>query len=243
LGYDGLEIRGIEGEMHLPKARPFRPEHIDITQVELAQRNLKICCLGTSAYFHDRVAENLANTKEHIDLAAYLGVPYVRVFGNKILVPAERERTIAQVGSSLQELGEYAAGSGVKVLIESHGDFAVSADMLAVFRYVESPNVGVLWDVHHPYRMYGEAVAKTFDRLGDRIYHVHLKDSRPDGKDYHYCLPGAGDVPLVEILQLLHAYKYDGWLSFEWEKQWHPEIEDPELALPAYVAFLRPYLA
>lgn len=26
LGYDGIELRGVEGEMYLPRARPFYPK-------------------------------------------------------------------------------------------------------------------------------------------------------------------------------------------------------------------------
>ncbi len=29
-------------------------------------------------------------------------------------------------------------------------------------------------------------------------------------------------------------YGYDGYLSLEWEKQWHPEIAEPEIALLHY---------
>ena len=27
---------------------------------------------------------------------------------------------------------------------------------------------------------------------------------------------------------------YRNWISVEWEKRWHPEIEAPEVALPQY---------
>jgi hypothetical protein len=41
-----------------------------------------------------------------------------------------------------------------------------------------------------------------------------------------------------------HGYKsdcmsgYDEYLSLEWEKQWHPEIAEPEIALPQAVPLL-----
>jgi hypothetical protein len=31
----------------------------------------------------------------------------------------------------------------------------------------------------------------------------------------------------------------EGWLSVEWEKRWHPELAEPELALPRELAALR----
>ena len=34
------------------------------------------------------------------------------------------------------------------------------------------------------------------------------------------------------VLDLLRARGYDRWVSFEWEKRWHPALEEPEVALP-----------
>jgi sugar phosphate isomerase/epimerase len=31
---------------------------------------------------------------------------------------------------------------------------------------------------------------------------------------------------------------YQGWVSVEWEKRWHPEIAEPEVALPQHLAVL-----
>jgi hypothetical protein len=36
------------------------------------------------------------------------------------------------------------------------------------------------------------------------------------------------------MLRLLAAGGYRNWVSVEWEKRWHPEIEAPEVALPQY---------
>jgi hypothetical protein len=37
-----------------------------------------------------------------------------------------------------------------------------------------------------------------------------------------------------QMLGLLAAGGYRNWISVEWEKRWHPEIEAPEVALPQY---------
>ena len=36
---------------------------------------------------------------------------------------------------------------------------------------------------------------------------------------------------------------YRGYYGFEWEKAWHPEIEEPEVAFPHYAEFMRRALA
>jgi sugar phosphate isomerase/epimerase len=52
-------------------------------------------------------------------------------------------------------------------------------------------------------------------------------------------LAGRGRVSFVEALTALTALQYDGFVSFEWEKYWHPEIEEPEVALPDFINVYR----
>jgi sugar phosphate isomerase/epimerase len=49
-----------------------------------------------------------------------------------------------------------------------------------------------------------------------------------------YVLFGEGEFPAAECLRLLQQAGYDGWYSYEWEKAWHPEIADPDVALPPF---------
>lgn len=239
-GYQGIELRGLEGEMDLTKASPFIPNRLAATKSELESRNLPICCVDTSCRLHDPDVEtNLDEARRHIDLAADLEAPYIRVFGDKIPPEEPRDAVLERVVNGLMVLGEHAQGSGVQVLIESHGDFSRSEDLSAVLQRAQHSQVGVLWDVHHPFRFYGESVQQTYSRLKERIRHTHLKDSQATDNGPRYCVVGEGDVPLQEVLRLLHEGGYEGWLSFEWEKKWHPEIEEPEIALPAFVRNIR----
>ena len=45
-----------------------------------------------------------------------------------------------------------------------------------------------------------------------------------------------------QMLGLLAAGGYQGWISVEWEKRWHPEIEEPEVALPQHLDLLTRWL-
>jgi hypothetical protein len=42
---------------------------------------------------------------------------------------------------------------------------------------------------------------------------------------------------------VLHASGYKGFYCFEWEKVWHPELEDPEIAIADYARVMRGYFA
>jgi sugar phosphate isomerase/epimerase len=72
---------------------------------------------------------------------------------------------------------------------------------------------------------------------------AQVKDARrtADG-DWQLVLLGAGEVPVAEMLGLLQAAGYPHWISVEWEKRWHPGIEEPEVALPQHLDLLTRWL-
>jgi hypothetical protein len=45
-----------------------------------------------------------------------------------------------------------------------------------------------------------------------------------------------------EIVRLLVKRQYRGYFCLEWEKLWHPEIEEPEVAFPHFAKVIREYL-
>jgi sugar phosphate isomerase/epimerase len=50
---------------------------------------------------------------------------------------------------------------------------------------------------------------------------------------------GDGELPIAKLYAALKSIGYDGWFTLEWEKRWHPEIEEPEVAIPAFAKFIR----
>jgi sugar phosphate isomerase/epimerase len=61
----------------------------------------------------------------------------------------------------------------------------------------------------------------------------------PTEKDWQLKLLGEGEVPVREQLQLLQQNGYSGYASVEWEKKWHPEFPEPEVALPQHIRWLK----
>jgi predicted xylose isomerase-like sugar epimerase len=55
-------------------------------------------------------------------------------------------------------------------------------------------------------------------------------------------LTGTGQVPVKEQVRVLAKGGYAGFYSFEWEKGWHPEIEEPEVAFPQYAKVMGGWL-
>ena len=71
---------------------------------------------------------------------------------------------------------------------------------------------------------------------------MHVKDFvRQDGK-LRYVFAGRGEAPLTEVFSRLRNGGYNGFYSFEWEKLWHSELEEPEVALADYATKIREYI-
>ena len=124
--------------------------------------------------------------------------------------------------------------TGVTVLIESHGDFTDSPSLREILERADSPAVALLWDAHHTFVAAREAPVDTVRQVGRWIRHTHLKDSIAVGADRRYVLTGTGEVPVRHQIEALAQVGYRGVYSFEWEKRWHPEIEEPEVAIRHY---------
>lgn len=246
-GYAAIELRGIQDELDLPKCPEFSKAWLPVTKADLAAAELTICCLGSSARLHEteppKRKSQIDEAKRFIDLARSLSAPFVRVFGDQIPQNQPKQDVVKRVIDGLAELTQHARGSGVSVLIESHGDFCNSSLLLDVLGSKTSGSVGLLWDVHHTVVFGSEQPADTLQHLGQYVRHTHIKDSQPKGNTVQYVLTGLGTIPLAETVRLLIRQGYKGLYSFEWEKRWHPEIEEPEIAFPHFVERMKQYLA
>src|SRR6185369_576443 len=161
------------------KILDFAPDRIEQSKKEVAAHGLKISCVSSSSEMHHKDpakrAQQLADAKKFIDLASTLGVPNVRVFGNKIEGP--QDEVVAWVADGLRQLGDYAGPKNVTVIIESHGDFTTSPILKAVLEKANHPHVALLWDANHTFVDGKEDPAVTIEQLGKYVRHTHLKDS------------------------------------------------------------------
>jgi sugar phosphate isomerase/epimerase len=245
LGYAAIELRAVAGEMDLPKVPELSGTRLAATKQDLAALGLVVSDLGASAVMHETGAARekaLDEGRRFIDLAHTMGVKYVRMFGDKISPDEPRASVFARVVEGFRQMADYAKPAGVTVLMESHGDFTRSKDIAAILNGVASDAFALLWDAHHTYAEGHEQPADTFAALQKWVRHTHLKDSTPAGTERKYVLTGHGDVPVKAQVKTLAAAGYRGYYCYEWEKKWHPEIEEPEVAFPHYARTMTEYL-
>lgn len=237
--YKGIEVRGILRQLDLPKCNEFSTAENRAATVKLMEeKGLRFVDLGSSATLHFKDAatrqKNLDDGRRFIDLAQQINCPYIRVYGNNFPKEQDRNETMDLVITGLTELGNHAKASGVKVLMETHGDFVKIADLEKIMQATAHPNVGLIWDISNMWTVTKEPPAEAYKKLKKYIYHTHIKDAAMvDGK-LQYKFLGQGEVPIFEAMEILVRDDYKGYYSYEWEKLWHPELAEPELALADY---------
>lgn len=234
-GYQALELRGLQEEMDLPLAPTFAPSRRITCRRELQQAGLSVCCVSSSGVVEKK---NLDHVRAHVELARDLDAPLVRVFGGHLDPSLSPGDAILRAAETLRTFGDAAQQAHVAIVLETHDAFSTGAQVARLLQATAHPAVFSLWDVHHPFRL-GEPPPETYALLGPTLRHIHVKDGRDGG----YSLMGEGDVPVESMLDLALDGGYTGAISVEWEKRWHPEIADPEVALPQYAQKLSAYLA
>jgi sugar phosphate isomerase/epimerase len=204
----------------------------------LARGAVPLVCLGTSIELARPFGRELAAA---VELASDWGAPTVRVFGGALDAESPEAEALNDIARRLEPALGRAEELEVTIALETHDAFSSAALVGELLQRVGNPSFAALWDFHHPYRM-GESPEDVLRALGTRIHLVHVKDARRRDDGWELVPLGEGEVPVRESLAALHVAGYDGWLTFEWEKRWHPELAAPEVALPRDGEILRRWL-
>lgn len=239
-GYDGIEIRVLDGQLldaAMPRALRAR------ISTAIAAAGIELPVIDTSVKLTADGADVDEDLARWCEIAAECHAPMIRVFGGEPPEGLEWDAAIGRAADRLNRVGPHAQQCGVRLILETHDAFSAAAPVAAIMAHVESPAIGVLWDCNNPHKT-GDTPGQAWALLGDRVAHVHVKDTRPNGDGTRtHVLLGEGDVPAREIMALLAEHRYDGWYSVEWEKHWHPEIPGPDVALPHHIELLRSWLS
>jgi sugar phosphate isomerase/epimerase len=236
LGYNGIEFRGVQNEMYAPNIEAFSPAHAEATRNRFKQLSLEIPCLASSCNLNDD--DDLDKAKAYVDTASLIGAPYIRLLGDLAPAPSD-DVSLKLVVGNLLEIADYAKDKNVMPLIETNGFFAKTKSLGALFRKeLAGENVGILYDIHHPYRFFNEDPAYTIDNIAPFVRHVHLKDSVMSGKKVSYRMMGEGDIPVAETVKRLNKAGYQGFYSLEWVKRWDLSLEEPGIAFAHFKEFM-----
>ena len=92
----------------------------------------------------------------------------------------------------------------------------------------------MICDVVNMWTITKESPVDAYKVLYPYIKHTHIKNAKIIADKIQYVLLNNGEVPIFSAIDALAAGGYTGYFSFEWEKLWHPEIGEPDIALADY---------
>ena len=205
---------------------PFHAHKVAATVRQLRDLKLKIPCFDTSVDLSsDPGAVAILTTM--LENARNAQVPYV--------VACALTENEEVVGEKLEQLLPVAENCGVSLLLKTSGIYADTARLRSMLESFASDWLGALWDMHHPYRDFGESADATIKNLGTYVKHVHLRDSDDNGD---YQLIGEGNMPIPDMIRALGSINYDGFISLEWKPEWMEDLQDREIIFPYYVNYM-----
>src|SRR5207249_6499288 len=107
--------------------------------------------LGSAFDYHTpdpiKLRRDIEATREYMVLAKDVGAPGVKVRPNALPKEVPKEKTLEQIGRSLRELGEFAAGYGVQIRLEVHGkETSYVPNIKTIMDVADHKNVGVCWN-------------------------------------------------------------------------------------------------
>lgn len=241
--YDAVELRVHEDGEHLTPS--VSRDDAERAAGLFARQNTPIFSLSGYSKF---VAANPSDIEagarlldKLLDLAHIMGAKYVRTFAGDLPESMDRDTAADKAAEALKPLADKAAKLKLKIALETHDHWTSGANVMEIVRRVENRDgLGVLYDVFNCFSKEDESWAVTMQKIRKHIAYVHVKDAYPgpDGT-FVYTMLGAGELPWSKILARLKRENFDGTLSFEWERKWHPELEAPERVLPQFSQKIR----
>jgi sugar phosphate isomerase/epimerase len=232
---DCLELRSLENRIDLPTYLAEKPGGLAAVRQSLARHPARV--LGTSFKLVGDTEAGRTTLISFAQLAEQIGTPYLRIFGGGTWGTPLTDENYRQAVELLNWWQEQKKKNSwqVEILIETHDAFSASPPLLKLFELLGRTHP-IIWDSHHTWRLAGETPADSWKHLKPHTRHVHIKDSilKPSARHpYTYVLPGTGEMPARQVLDLLQKDHFNGAVSLEWEKMWHPYLTPIQDALAA----------
>jgi sugar phosphate isomerase/epimerase len=243
IGYDGVEPMGRDPHLG-PDTSPERAAEIGD---RVDERGLDIPCIATYTGGYVTVSEaereaELADLEKFLRLADALDCDLLRHGAGGPPVHEATEEDFEMAATWMRRAADLAAEYDKTLAMEIHAHrLTETADStLKLLEMVDRENVGAIHDAGNMYIVDTDFGPRTVDKLGDKLFHVHVKDERRVDDP---SLPGAfeletrhgpellqprllgeGAVDHRPLFRALRDAGYDGYASAEC----HVPMDDPD---------------
>lgn len=204
-GYLGVELRC--DHKHGVETSLSASERADVKK-RFADSPVQCIGYGSNFEFHSpdqaNLRKNIDQTKEYIKLCKDIGATGIKVKPNGLPPEVPKEKTIAQIAASFNEIGRFARDYDQLVRVEVHGNLSQEIpNMLAVFEQVTEKNVKMCWNCNDQ-DLLPPGLEANFNSVkkwfGDT---VHVRELN------------VGEYPYQQLMDLFTGIKYDGWILLE----------------------------
>jgi len=168
---------------------------------------VKLFGLGSNQQFdypdRSELRKAVETVKAFVKLSHDVGGSGVRVKPNDLPKGVAPEKTIEQIGKTVNLVAAYASDYGQQIRLECHGQCAPPPIMKQIIDYADRSNAVLLWN-SNPQDLQGQGLKYNFNLLKSRLgpaLHVRPLDSR--------------DYPFQELIKLLVETDYVGWACLE----------------------------
>lgn len=222
-GYDFIELWGAR-----PHAYPFDLKNGGIEEIKELINRYEIPVLGytpeMNAYPYNMMIgteemrrDSVEYVKLSMDMAKEMGADFTLISAAHAGYQATTQEIWDRLLKCMREITEHAEKIEHKVILEALTPYesnvvTTANDLAEVFRLIPSEYLVGMCDVVPPY-VQQESIMAYFDKLGDKMYHIHLIDS--DGSSDTHIMPGEGQMPLKELVTELKEMNYDKTMTIE----------------------------
>jgi len=204
-GFSGVELR----TQHAHKVE-ISLNAVQRAEVRKQFADSSVTCIGYGSNFEYHspdpaiLRNNIEQTKEYIKLCRDIGATGIKVKPNDLPSGVPREKTIAQIAASLNEVGKFASDFNQLVRVEVHGNLTQEIpNMKAIFDQVTEPNVKICWNCNDQ-DLLPPGLEGNFNMLkkwfGDTVHIRELNE---------------GNYPYQQLFNLFTGINYDGWILLE----------------------------
>jgi len=204
-GLLGVELRTQHAHGVEPVLTPTEREEV---KKRFADSPVECVGYGSNQEYHspnpDELKKNIEGTFELIKLCHDIGATGVKVKPNNLPDEVPPEKTIAQIGDALNQVGKFAADYGQVIRVEVHGrKTAEIPNMKAIFEHVIDPNVFMCWNCNNQ-DLLPPGLEANFNSVKDRF-----------GDTVHIRELNVGEYPYQELFNLFVGMEYKGWILLE----------------------------
>ena len=193
--FEGVELRTTHA--HKVEVNLSKDQRQEVKK-RFQDSRVQLMGLGSIFDYHTpdqaKLRQDIEAAKEYIILAQDVGATGVKVRPNGLPKEVPVEKTLAQIGGALRELGDFARDHGQVIRLEVHGPgTAFPPHIKTILDVANHPSVGACWNSNAT-DLDGEGWDHNFGLLKKKIFSVHMTDLFLEEYPYRKLLNGLNDI-------------------------------------------------